>query len=95
MREKQIKISDFTKAELDYYIERCNFTAIEEELFRLRSKYYTLENAAEMMNISSKTAYRVNKRIKRKIVKVCKETHLAKYRRKPCEIEAIEFKRSN
>lgn len=74
-KKNQIKIYDFTKHELELFRERCNFTEIEMELFNLRSKYYTLEQAAEEMNISSKTAYRINKRVKKKIIKVCIEMH--------------------
>lgn len=74
-KKNQIKIYDFTKYELGLFRERANFTEEEERLFTLRSKYYTLEQAAEEMNISSKTAYRINKRVKKKIVKVCIEMH--------------------
>ena len=74
-KSNQIKIYDFTKRELEIFLERANFTEDEECLFNLRAKYYTLEQAAEEMNISSKTAYRINKRVKKKIVKVCMEMH--------------------
>lgn len=74
-RSKQIKVYDFTKAEIDYLKENCNFSPPEMELFNLRNQYYTLEQAAEAMNISSKTAYRINKKIKQKIVKVCTEMY--------------------
>lgn len=74
-RSNQIKIYDFTVAEINNFLERANFTFEERTLFLLRSKYYTLEQAAEEMNISSKTAYRINKRVKKKIVKVCMEMH--------------------
>lgn len=74
-KKNQIKIYDFTKRELEVFRDRANFTEDEECLFDLRSKYYTLEQVAEEMNISSKTAYRINKRVKKKIVKVCMEIH--------------------
>lgn len=74
-KKNQIKIYDFTKRELEMFRERANFTEDEESLFNLRSKYYTLEQVAEEMNISSKTAYRINKRVKKKIVKVCMEMY--------------------
>ena len=73
-RIKQIRVCDFTKKEISMFLEECNFTEQEKELFLLRSKYYTLEQAAEEMNISSKTAYRINKKVKKKISKVCVET---------------------
>lgn len=72
-KKNQIKIYDFTKYELQMFLDRANFTEDEERLFNLRAKYYTLEQVAEEMNISSKTAYRINKRVKKKIVKVCME----------------------
>lgn len=67
--EKQIRVCDFTKKEIDFLIENCNFSKQERELFDLRNQYYTLEQAAEAMNVSSKTAYRINKRMKAKIIR--------------------------
>lgn len=72
-RSKQIRIYDFTKNEINMFLEWANFTEDERALFLLRSRYYTLEQAAEEMNISSKTAYRLNKKVKNKIIKVCAE----------------------
>lgn len=74
-RSKQIKVCDFTQKEIEVFLQRSNFTPDEETLFLLRSKDYTLEQAAEKMNVSSKTAYRINKRVKQKIVKVCTEIY--------------------
>lgn len=74
-RSKQIKVCDFTQTEIEVFLQRANFTSDEETLFLLRSKDYTLEQAAEKMNVSSKTTYRINKRIKQKIVKVCMEEY--------------------
>lgn len=74
-KSKQIKVYDFTQREIDMFLQWANFTESEKDLFLLRSKYYTLEQIAEKMNISSKTAYRINKKVKNKIVKVCLEMH--------------------
>jgi len=74
-RSKQIKVCDFTQREIEVFLQRANFTPDEETLFLLRSKDYTLEQASEKMNVSSKTAYRINKRIKQKIVNVCIEEY--------------------
>lgn len=74
-RSKQIKVCDFTQREIEVFLQRANFTPDEETLFLLRSKDYTLEESAEEMNISSKTAYRINKKIKQKIIKVCMEEY--------------------
>lgn len=67
---KQIKIPNFTRREIEFFLRECNFTEQETEMFNLRNKDYTLEQAAEEMNISCKTAYRINKRVKTKIIKV-------------------------
>ena len=77
MRCRQIRIYDFTKRELEVFLQRANFTPNEETLFLLRSKNYTLEQAAEEMNVSSKTTYRLNKKVKQKIITVCME--ISKY----------------
>lgn len=74
-RSKQIKVCDFTQREIEVFLQRANFTPDEETLFLLRSKDYTLEQASEEMNVSSKTAYRINKKLKQKIVKVCMEVY--------------------
>ena len=74
-RSKQMKVCNFTQSEIEVFLQRANFTPDEETLFLLRSKDYTLEESAEKMNISSKTAYRINKRIKQKIIKVCMEEY--------------------
>ena len=71
--KNQIKVADFTKKEIELFLSECNFTEQERELFLLRSKYCTLEQAAEIMNVSSKTAYRINAKVKKKIIKVCEQ----------------------
>ena len=72
-RDNQIKVSDFTKHEIDFLIENCNFTDTELTFFYLRNKYYTLEQAAEELNVSSKTAYRINRKMKMKIRRALSE----------------------
>lgn len=74
-RSKQMKVCNFTQSEIEVFLQRANFTPDEETLFLLRSKDYTLEESAEKMNVSAKTAYRINKRIKQKIIKVCMEEY--------------------
>ena len=74
-RSKQIKVCNFTRKEIEVFLQRANFTPDEETLFLLRSKDYTLEESAEEMNVSAKTAYRINKRVKQKIIKVCIELY--------------------
>lgn len=65
-----LKIPDFTKRDINYLLENCNFTKQEERLFLLRNEEYSLENCAEMMNVSVSTVYRISKKMKRKILKV-------------------------
>lgn len=69
-KNNQIKVYDFTQPEIDYLLNMCNFSPPEREFFNLRNEYLTLEQAAERMNISPTTAYRINKKMKFKILKV-------------------------
>lgn len=64
------RLPEFTKPEMEYLIDMCNFSEDEEKLFRMRCKRYTLEEVAEELNVCYKTAYRINKRVKNKIIKV-------------------------
>lgn len=69
-KNNQIKVYDFTQPEIDYILSMANFSPPEREFFNLRNEYLTLEQAAERMNISPTTAYRINKKMKFKILKV-------------------------
>lgn len=71
--KNQIKVVNFTQKEIDLFLRECNFSPQERELFLLRSNDKTLEESAEIMNVSSKTAYRINRKLKQKIVKVCSD----------------------
>lgn len=64
------EIPDFTQKEIDYLLEKCNFTSQERQLFLLRNNENTLEYCAELMNISVSTVKRINKKMKNKIIKV-------------------------
>lgn len=63
-------IPDFTKAEIDCLLEKCNFTKDERTLFLLRNDEHSLEECAELMNVSVSTIYRINSKLNKKIVKV-------------------------
>lgn len=63
-------IADFTKPELDYFRENCNFVNDEIQMFELRSKGHTMEEIAEMINISIDKAYKISRKVKKKILKV-------------------------
>lgn len=66
-----MKVYDFTKRELEYFLEECNFTSEEESLFMLRSKNIPLEQCAEMMNVSVSTIKRLSRKVNNKIIRVC------------------------
>lgn len=63
-------IADFTKPELDYFRENCNFVNDEIQVFEMRSKGRTMEEIAEMLNISIDKAYKISRKVKKKILKV-------------------------
>lgn len=65
-----LKIPDFTKPEIKYILENANFTRQEEELFRLRNGEHSLEECAELMNVSVSTVYRISKKMKNKIIRI-------------------------
>lgn len=62
-----MKVSQFTKRELYHFQAFCNFTPDEETLFQFRSTGKTIEECAELMNISDSTAKRIQKRVTKKI----------------------------
>lgn len=65
-----MRIPDFVKSEIDYIKDNANMTEREEMLFYLRNKEIPLEECAERMNCSVSTVYRINKSMKKKIMKV-------------------------
>ena len=66
-----MKVCSFTKPEIEYCIEECNFTPQEETLFLLRCRDIPLEQCAEEMNISVSTVKRLSGKMKNKILRVC------------------------
>lgn len=62
-------ICRFTKPELDFLRENCNFVNREIEVFEQRAKGVPLEEIAENINVSvdavRKTSQQINKKIKR------------------------------
>ncbi len=65
-----MRIPDFVKSEIDYIKDNANMTPREAQLFELRNKENSLEECAEHMNCSISTVYRINKSMKKKIMKV-------------------------
>ena len=66
-----MNITAFTKKELDYFREICNFTKMERELFELRAKECTLEECAELLHVSLSTVKRLSQKLNKKIIRVC------------------------
>lgn len=61
---------DFIEDEKQFYLHEAGFDEREERLFRLRVyERKTLWEASEIMGYSSRTMDRINKTMKRKIVK--------------------------
>jgi hypothetical protein len=65
-----VAISDFVEWELGTLREGCNFTGDELEFFNLRAKDNTIEEIAELMNISISKANRLSKKVSCKVIKV-------------------------
>ena len=62
-------IKDFTKPELDYFRENCNFVGIESDVFEMRSQGIPLEEIAEALNMSVDGIKKVSRRVNKKIIK--------------------------
>ena len=72
MRDKQLKFIEFTKPEIKFFLDQCNFTDEEEQLFLIRSakQNFTLQAAALEMHVSLRKATSLNKAVKKKIRKI-------------------------
>ena len=65
-----MKISTFTKPELDMFREKCNFTDQERKCFELKAKDYTNTQLSMKLNISESTVSVTMKRVRAKIYKI-------------------------
>lgn len=65
-----MKVTDFVQTEIDYILSNANFTGREKSLFELRNQEKSLEECAELMDCSVSTVSRINKGMKRKIMKL-------------------------
>ena len=63
-------ISDFTKPELEFFRDACNFVGNEALVFELRSCGQSLEEIAEILNLSVDGTKKVSRKVNRKIVRV-------------------------
>lgn len=61
---------DFTQEEIDFYLRFSGFTIREKTLFLFRQNEGTLEEAVDELNCSLSTVNRINKSMKKKIMKV-------------------------
>lgn len=64
------EIPNFSKHELDFFVDQCNFTAREKQFLYLSNSEETLESIAEKLDYSVSTVNRISKRVKNKIMKV-------------------------
>lgn len=65
-----MNVKDFTKPELDFFRENCNFVGIERDIFELRSQGIPLEEIAEQVNMSVDGVKKASRRVNKKIIKV-------------------------
>lgn len=63
-------ISEFTKPELDYFRQNCNFVNLEIKLFEERAKGISLEQIAEDLHISYDYVRQLSRKVHKKILKV-------------------------
>ena len=63
-------IADFTVPELNYFRENCNFVGLEIRVFELRSQGISLEEIAEILNMSVDGVKKISRKVNTKIIKV-------------------------
>ena len=68
-----MKISQFTKSELDLFRKECNFTELELSCFNLKAKNKTNYQLAMTLNISDSTVSTTMKSVRTKITSVLEQ----------------------
>lgn len=63
-------ISDFTTAELDHFRDECNFVGNEALVFEMRSCGQSLEEIAEILNLSVEGIKKISRKVNKKISRV-------------------------
>jgi len=63
-------ISDFTNIELECLRKNCNFVGNESDLFELRSQGLSLEEIAEVLNLSVDGIKKISRKVNKKISRV-------------------------
>ena len=61
---------DFVQEEIDYLLAKCNFVNEEKDLFLLRATGSTLEEIAEVLNLSYDYTKKVSQKVNKKIIRV-------------------------
>ena len=64
-------ISDFTKPELEFLWDNCNFVGNERDVFEMRSQGIPLEQIAECLNVSVTHIGRISQKVNNKIKRCC------------------------
>jgi len=62
-------ISRFTEPELEYFRKNCKFIGDEIFVFEYRSQDVSLNDIAEILNISVDSVKKISRRVNRKIIK--------------------------
>ena len=65
-----MKVSKFTKPQLDYFRENCNFVNDEVAVFEMRSQGIGLEAIAERLEFTYDGIKRISREVNRKITVV-------------------------
>ena len=65
-----MQIFDFTKPELDFFREQCNFTEDELEYFNLRSSGKSNVEISLAMNVSESKVSKLARKVKSKMLRV-------------------------
>jgi len=63
-------LRDYTKPELEYFVEQCNFTDSELEYFKLKARDYSIIKISMEMNVSPRQVSNLADRVKRKINRI-------------------------
>ena len=63
-------IHDFTIPELNYFRENCNFVGLEIRVFELRSQGLSLDEIADVLNMSIDGVKKISRKVNNKIIKV-------------------------
>ena len=63
-------ISDFTEIELDRFRDACNFVCNEACVFEMRSHGMSLEQIAEILNMSVDGVKKISRKVNNKIARV-------------------------